>query len=97
MTSETRRRLAALFTGTAGTLTALLVATWLRQDACVDAGGRWLAAARMCELPSGASMAMSAGRAYAVGAVGGVLTAIVLWRVFTFAGRWGAPRKHHGQ
>jgi hypothetical protein len=85
MTSETRRRLAALLTGTAGTLTALLMATWLRQDACLEAGGRWLAATRQCQLPSGASTAMSSPMAYVIGAVGGVLTAIVLWRVFTFA------------
>jgi len=85
MTVETRRRLAILLIGTTGTLTALLMATWLRQDACLDAGGRWIAATRLCELPPGASTAMSPQRAYAVSVVGGVLTAIVLWRAFTFA------------
>jgi hypothetical protein len=85
MTAATRRRFAALLIGTAGMLTALLVATRLKQDACLDAGGRWLTAARLCELPPGASTAMSPYRAYAVGAVAGVLTVIVLWRVFTFA------------
>ena len=92
MTAETRRRLAALLTGTAGALTALLLATWLRQDACLDAGGRWLAATRHCELPAGASAAISSQRAYAVGAIVGVLTAIVLWRVFTFAASRAARR-----
>ena len=85
MTVETRRRLAALLVGIAGTLTALLTATWLRQDACLDAGGQWLAATRLCELPPGAATGISSLRAYVVGAIGGVLTAIVLWRVFTFA------------
>ena len=84
MTAATRRRLASLLIGTAGMLTALLVATWLRQDDCLDAGGRWTAA-RLCELPPGAATAMSPFRAYAVGAVAGVLTVIVLWRMFTFA------------
>src|SRR5215212_12161581 len=50
MTIETRRRLATLLIGTAATLTALLTATWLRQDACLDASGRWIDATRQCEL-----------------------------------------------
>jgi hypothetical protein len=87
MTVETRRRIAILLVGTAGTLTALLLATSLRQDACLDAGGRWLAAARQCELPPGASMAMPSHKAYAIGALAGMLAAIVLWRMFTFASR----------
>ena len=83
MTVETRRRLAALLTGIAGMLVALLSATWMRQDACLDAGGRWLATARTCELPAGTA-AVSPLRAYAIGAVAGLLTVGVLWRTFTF-------------
>ena len=92
MTAETRRSLAALLAGIAGMLMALLTATRLRQDACLDAGGRWLAAARMCELPAGTASEMSPLRGYALGAVAGVLTAIVLWRMFTFFASRGTRR-----
>ena len=92
ITAETRRRLAALLIGTAGMLLALLTATSLLQDACLDAGGRWLADARTCELPAGAAMATSPFRAYATGAVAGVLAAIMLWRIFTFAASRGVRR-----
>ena len=92
MTAQTRRSLAALLAGIAGMLMALLTATRLRQDACLDAGGRWLAAARSCELPAGAASAMSPLRGYTLGAVAGVLTAIVLWRMFTFFASRGVRR-----
>ena len=85
MTAQLRRQLALVVIGVAAALVALLVATWLRQDACLEAGGRWLAATRTCELANGAvGPGLSAGRAYAVGAIVGVLAATVLWRTFTF-------------
>ncbi|HEX6533443.1 MAG TPA: hypothetical protein VF041_02530 [Gemmatimonadaceae bacterium] len=93
MNAETRRRLAALLAGIAGAYVALSVASWLRQDACLDAGGRWLAAARACELPGGAPPLPPPLRAYIVGAVVGIVVAVVLWRTFTFFARRGATRR----
>jgi len=84
MTAELRRRLAVLVIGIAATLMALTVATWRRQDACLDAGGRWLAATRTCEAAAGATGPGSDVRGYLVGAVAGALVGFVLWRAFGF-------------
>lgn len=84
MNPETRRRLAAMLAGVAAALVALFASTWLRQDACLDAGGRWLDAARSCAMPAGASAGAATARAYALGALAGVVTAVVLWRTYTF-------------
>ena len=84
MTAQLRRQIAVLLIGVVAMLIALSVATWLRQDACLDAGGRWLPGSRTCELAAGATAAGSTGRAYVFGAVAGVLTSVVLWRTFTF-------------
>lgn len=83
MNPQTRRSLAAMLSGVAAAIVALVTTTWLRQDACLDAGGLWIAAARSCTLPAGAAEAAPA-RAYALGAVAGVVTAVVLWRTYTF-------------
>jgi hypothetical protein len=84
MNSQTRRSLAAAVCGVAAALVALYAAAWLSQDACLDAGGRWLAAARACALPAGAAPPGAPVRAYALGALAGVATAVVLWRTYTF-------------
>lgn len=85
MNANTRRQLAALLCGTAAALVALAVATYLRERACVEAGGRWLAT-RQCELAAAGTPGGAPGgaRAYALGALAGLLTLVVLWRTFTF-------------
>ena len=83
MKPELRHRLALLLVGVATALVGLSVATWVRQDDCLDAGGRWNAAARACEPAAGAAAAPS-WRAFAFGIAAGLVVAIVLWRTYTF-------------
>lgn len=84
MKPELRHRLALLLVGVAAALVGLSVATWVRRDDCLDAGGRWLAASRTCELAGGPAAAMPSWRAVALGAGAGLLAAVVLWRTYTF-------------
>lgn len=93
MTVETRRRLAALLSGIAGAFVALSVSLWLRQDACLDAGGRWVAIERACELPAGLASPTSPVRFYIVGAVAGLLVAVALVRTFSFIADRAATRR----
>ena len=93
MTAETRRRLATLLSGIAGAFVALSVSLWLRQDACLDAGGRWVAAARTCDLLAGISSATSPVYFYIVGAAAGLLLAGALWRTFTYIADRAAARR----
>ncbi|HEY9427265.1 MAG TPA: hypothetical protein VIR34_08925 [Gemmatimonadaceae bacterium] len=93
MTTEIRRRLAALLSGIAGAFVALSASLWLRQDACLDAGGRWLAVERACELPAGASPLASPARFYILGAAAGLLVAGVLLLGFTFIADRAAARR----
>jgi hypothetical protein len=79
---ETRRSLVTMLIGIMAALLGLLATTWLREDACLDAGGRWLAT-RTCELPPGAEMPSSL-RFYFIGVVVGLVTALLLWRTYTF-------------
>ena len=92
MTAENRRRLAALLSGIAGAYVALSVSLWLRQDVCLDSGGRWLAIERACELPAGTSPLDSSVRFYIVGAAAGLLVAGVLLRTFSFIAKRAAAR-----
>lgn len=91
MTAETRRRLATILVGTISTLTALLVATLIRQNRCQDAGGQWLAATRDCELPAGAAR-LSGGWPWTLGLAAGLLTAVVLWRAYSYFATIAARR-----
>ena len=84
MNADTRRGLAAMLSGVAGAIVALTVASFLRQHACLDAGGRWVAATRTCELAAGAAPPTGATRAYLLGAVVGIVAAALLWRTYTF-------------
>jgi hypothetical protein len=84
MTASTRRRLAVLLTGTIATLVALSVATLVRENACSDAGGRWAAASRTCADAAGAALPDAGARAYAMGALAGLVVGVLLWRTFTF-------------
>lgn len=81
MTSDTRRRLALLLVGLAAMLVGLTVTSTVMRDACLDAGGRWLAQ-RRCDVANG--QAPAPGRAYLLGGVAGLAAALVLWRIFTF-------------
>jgi hypothetical protein len=93
MTAETRRRLAALLSGIAGAFVALSVSLWLRQDACLDAGGRWVAIERACELPAGLSSPTSPARFYIVGAAAGLLVAGLLLLGFSVIANRVAARR----
>ena len=84
MTPQLRRALAALLAGTAGSLLALTTVAWVRRDACLDSGGRWLAAARACEWPAGGAADDPTLRAYLVGVLVGLAAAGLLWRTFSF-------------
>ena len=83
MNPQVRRQIAVLVVGMIGAIVALIAATWLRQDACLDAGGRWLVETETCELAAGAGSG-STVRAYLLGAVIGLLAAAMLWRMFSF-------------
>ena len=89
MTPELRRRLVTMLAGAAGAIVGLLAATWLRQDGCLDRGGRWLAAARSCELPAG--VAEPRLGAYALGLGAGIVTAVLLLRAYAFVAGRGRP------
>jgi hypothetical protein len=94
MTSDTRRRLAALLSGIAGAFVALSMSVWLRQNACVDAGGTWLAVKRVCELPAGVSPLASPTRYHLLGGLAGVLVAGILLVAFSYvADRAAAGRR----
>lgn len=81
--AELRHRIAALLVGVAASIVGLSTARFLQQDACLDAGGRWLATARECVGPAG-TIALSPARSYAIGAAAGLITLVVLWRTFAF-------------
>ncbi|MHB1222683.1 MAG: hypothetical protein ACYC2G_01350 [Gemmatimonadaceae bacterium] len=92
MTAETRRRLATLLVGAMAMLTALLVASMVRQERCLDAGGRWLAATRDCELPVDSVVPPSSVWPWALGLAAGLLTAAVMWRAYTYFATSAARR-----
>ncbi len=83
MTPDLRRGLAALLAGIAASLVGLMTASWLRQRACVGAGGDWLEGLRACALPGGLPEP-SPWRSSLAGAAAAVVTLVVLWRTYTF-------------
>jgi hypothetical protein len=93
MIAETRRRLAALLSGIAGAFFALSLSMWLRQDACLTAGGRWVAIERACELPAGLSPPAFPVRFYIVCAAAGLLVAGVLLLGFNLIADRAAARR----
>jgi hypothetical protein len=68
-----------------------LVATFVEQRRCIEAGGTWLAATRACQFegsaPSGLTL-MSLG----AGVAAGIFTAVFLYRAVLFFARRGIPR-----
>lgn len=81
MTPALRRRLALLLVGVAASLVALAVVARVHQAACAEAGGTWLAT-RRC-VAHGAPLPAPA-RAYPLGVLAGVVTAVVLWRTYAY-------------
>jgi hypothetical protein len=72
--------LALLLAGAMAAVVGLAVAAALRQDACLDAGGRWLARGG-CEIDGGTLP--GAGGAYMAGALAGLVVLAVAWRAYT--------------
>lgn len=83
MSPDVRRGLAAVLAGTAASLAALLVASWMRARACTGAGGEWMDGVRRCAMPGGVAEPTT-WRSSLVGALVGVATLVLLWRTFTF-------------
>ena len=78
------RQLAPALIGVIASVSGLWTAQCSRVDDCLDAGGRWNAAARACE-GAGASAAAGPGaRPYLFGAAVAVVLLVVLWRTYTF-------------
>jgi hypothetical protein len=81
-----------LLIGVISALSGLAAATYLQQDRCLDAGGRWNTAARACDLASGATMGWSV-IAIVAGLVVAVAVGVILFRAMLFVtGRAGPPR-----
>lgn len=88
MTPQLRRQIVLVVVGITAAIVALIAATYLRQDACLDAGGRWVVETEVCQLAPGVAPPGSA-KAYGLGAVIGLLVGTMLWRMYTFAARRG--------
>lgn len=83
-----RRSIIVLLIGVIASLVGALTALFLEQRRCGDAGGQWNAAARQCELSSGATAGWS-GTSLLAGVVVGVLLAVFLYRAVLFFARGG--------
>ena len=86
-----RRSLIVLLIGVISALAAGVVATLVQKGRCVDAGGVWDAAARHCQLPTGATSGFSL-TAIGFGVLAGVFLAVFLSRAILFFARRGIPR-----
>ena len=86
-----RRSIIVLLIGVLATVGGLTAATLLERDRCLDAGGRWVAAARQCWLASDVSIGFGM-RSIAIGVVVALLAAVMLYRAFLFFERGRAPR-----
>jgi hypothetical protein len=86
-----RRSLIVMLIGVIAAVVGGLVATFIEQRRCTDAGGRWLAAARACQLEGGASSGLTL-TSLAAGVAAGVFIALFLYRAIVFFARRGLPR-----
>lgn len=79
-----RQSLASLIVGIISIMAGLWVATQLRIDRCIDAGGRWDVVRRACTLPEGTPPSMMALTVvpFAVGAVVTLAFAFMLLRMW---------------
>lgn len=81
-----------LLIGIISALSGMAAATYLQQDRCVDAGGRWNTAARACELATGTTTGWSF-IAILTGLVVAVAAGVILFRAMLFVtGRARPPR-----
>jgi hypothetical protein len=89
MNSTTRRTLVPVLIGILAAFGALAALNYVRQDRCLDAGGQWDAARRVCLAANGAvnTSGLLGGRGLALAFVLALLIAGVLWRVYTFPSR----------
>jgi hypothetical protein len=78
-----RRSIMVLLIGVISTLTGFAAAAFLEQRKCLDAGGRWDAALRKCELTTG-DVTGYGSRSIVAGVFVGVLLAITLYRTVLF-------------
>lgn len=86
-----RRSLIVMLIGVISAVVGGLVATFVEQRRCVDAGGTWLAAARQCQSAAGAPSGLTF-TSIGVGVLAGVFLAVFLYRGLLFFARRGLPR-----
>jgi hypothetical protein len=84
MSNRLTRQLAPVLIGVIASVSAHWTATALRANACLDAGGRWDAAARACEAAAGGVAPDPGMRPYLIGGAVGVALLVVLWRTYTY-------------
>jgi hypothetical protein len=78
-----RRSIIVMLIGVAAALTGFATASLVEQDRCLDAGGRWNAAVRSCQLAAG-DVAGLGLKSMAAGVFVGILVAVVLYRTVLF-------------
>ena len=83
---DSRRSLIQLLIGVIAALTSLAALNAVRQDRCLDAGGRWTAATRSCAGPDG-PLSVARGSDLLAALVIGILLAFMLYRASMFARR----------
>ncbi len=79
-----RRSLIQILIGVIASLAALTIVTAVREDRCLDAGGKWIAATRACVGPEG-PLPVSRASDVILAIVIGVVLAFMLYRASTFA------------
>jgi hypothetical protein len=79
-----RRTLIQLLIGVIASLGGLSVLTLVREDRCLDAGGRWAAETRSCVSASG-PLDVARATDFVIALAVGVLLAFMLYRASTFA------------
>ncbi len=79
-----RRSLIQILIGVIASLAALTVVTAVREDRCLDAGGKWVAATRACVGPDG-PLPVSRGSDVILAIAIGLVIAFMLYRASTFA------------
>jgi hypothetical protein len=79
-----RQSLASALVGIISIMAGLWVATQLRIERCIDAGGRWDVVRRACALPEGtpSNITMLTGVPYAIGAAVTLAFAFLLLRMW---------------
>jgi hypothetical protein len=81
--SRISRQLAPLLIGVIASVSGLWSAQCFRVDDCLDRGGRWDAAVRVCQTAGGAPHDLGA-RPYLLGGLVAVVLLGALWRTYAF-------------